>query len=171
MTDTPATEQTATAALRALQAKARAVHGGNTQPLLVVYAVESFLRRLAISDYADQMVLKGGMPMAANSIRRMTKDADLSTHGLPNGEHEVRDAVARICALDPAPLDGVTLDAATITTEVCRQLSYARKALLRDGSQGSSAFRALECPQRESGVLPGSGRGNLSARTSPDRAT
>ncbi len=32
--------------------------------------VESFLRRLAISDYADQMVLKGGMLMAANSIRR-----------------------------------------------------------------------------------------------------
>ena len=50
MTGTPATEQAATAAFKALQAKARADHGGNTQPLLVVYAVESFLRRLAISD-------------------------------------------------------------------------------------------------------------------------
>jgi hypothetical protein len=121
LTATAATEQAATAAFKALQAKARAVHGGNTQPLLVVYAVESFLRRLAISDYADQMVLKGGMLMAANSIRRMTKDADLSTHALPNGEQEVRDVVAQICALEPDPLDGVTLDAATITTEVMRE--------------------------------------------------
>lgn len=31
------------------------------------------------------MVLKGEMLMAANSIRRMTKDADLSAHGLANG--------------------------------------------------------------------------------------
>jgi hypothetical protein len=43
-------------AFRSLQAKARAEHGGNTQPLLVVYAVESFLRRLAVSDYAERMV-------------------------------------------------------------------------------------------------------------------
>ncbi|MDW5593815.1 nucleotidyl transferase AbiEii/AbiGii toxin family protein [Conexibacter stalactiti] len=121
MTGTSATEQAATAAFKALQVKARAVHGGNTQPLLVVYAVESFLRRLAISDYADQMVLKGGMLMAANSIRRMTKDADLSTHGLPNGEREMRDAVARICSLVPDPRDGVTIDAASITTEVMRE--------------------------------------------------
>jgi hypothetical protein len=33
-----------------------------------VYAVESFLRRLAISDHAEQMVLKGGMLMAAMLI-------------------------------------------------------------------------------------------------------
>lgn len=111
MTGTQTTEQAATAAFKAVQAKARAERGGNTQPLLVVYAVESFLRRLAISDYADQMVLKGGMLMAANNIRRMTKDADLATHGLPNGEQEVRDAVARICSLEPDPLDRVTIDA------------------------------------------------------------
>jgi len=65
-----------------LQAKARAEHGGNTQQLLVVYAVESFLRRLSISEYANQMVLKGGMLMTASRIRQMTKDADLSTHGI-----------------------------------------------------------------------------------------
>jgi hypothetical protein len=53
-------DQAAGEAFKALQAKARAEHGGNTQPLLVVYAVESFLRRLAMSDYAHQIVLKGG---------------------------------------------------------------------------------------------------------------
>jgi predicted nucleotidyltransferase component of viral defense system len=91
-----AVDEAAGNAFRALQAKARAEHGGNTQGLLVVYAVESFLRRLAQSDFADRMVLKGGMLMAANNIRRMTKDADLSTHGVANDQETIRDAVARI---------------------------------------------------------------------------
>ena len=50
---------------RELQTLARADYGGNTGALLVVYAVEGFLRRLAASPYATQMTLKGGMLMAA----------------------------------------------------------------------------------------------------------
>jgi hypothetical protein len=67
------------------------------------------------------MVLKVGMLMAANSIRRMTRDADFSTHGIPNGEQQVREAVTRICALEPDPLDGVVIDAASIRTEAMRE--------------------------------------------------
>jgi predicted nucleotidyltransferase component of viral defense system len=114
-------DQAAGEAFRALQAKARADHGGNTQPVLVVYAVESFLRRLSISEYADQMVLKGGMLMAASHVRQMTKDADLSTHGMTNDEESIRDVVAHICALEPDPLDGMTVDAATIRSEIMRE--------------------------------------------------
>ncbi|HET7485814.1 MAG TPA: nucleotidyl transferase AbiEii/AbiGii toxin family protein [Solirubrobacterales bacterium] len=110
MTAQAIVDQTADEAFRALQEKAGAEHGGNTQPLLVVYAVESFLRRLSISDYAHQMVLKGGMLMAVSHIRRMTKDADLSTHGMANDEESIRNVVARICALEPGPHDGVTVD-------------------------------------------------------------
>lgn len=121
MTGASAVDQAAAAAFKALQAKARADHGGNTQPLLVVYAVESFLRRLATSDYADRMALKGGMLLAANSVRRMTKDADLSTRGLPNGEPQVREAVTRICALESDPHDGVAIDPTSIRTEVMRE--------------------------------------------------
>jgi hypothetical protein len=62
---------------RALRALARTDYGGNTGALLVVYAVEGFLRRLAGSPYAANMSLEGGMLMAATSARRMTKDADL----------------------------------------------------------------------------------------------
>lgn len=69
MTTQAIVDKTAGEAFRALQAKARAEHGGNTQPLLVVYAVESFLRRLAMSDHAHQMILKGGMLMAVSHIR------------------------------------------------------------------------------------------------------
>lgn len=108
-------------AAKELRARARAEHGGNTQPLMVVYAVESFLRRLAESNYSGRMVLKGGMLMAANSIRQMTKDADLSTHGLFNDEGAVRDVVASICGLVPDPHDGVVIDPTTIRTETMRE--------------------------------------------------
>lgn len=121
MTAQALVDRTAGEAFRALQAKARAEHGGNTHPLLVVYAVESFLRRLSISDYAHQMVLKGGMLMAVSHIRRMTRDADLSTHGMANDEEHVRNVVARICALEPDPHDGVVVDMATIRTRVMRE--------------------------------------------------
>jgi predicted nucleotidyltransferase component of viral defense system len=117
-------DQTAGEAFRALQARARVEHGGNTQALLVVYAVESFLRRLSISDHAHQMVVKGGMLMAASHIRQMTKDADLSTHGMANDEESVRNVVARICALEPDPHDGVMVDMATIRTEVMHEEEY-----------------------------------------------
>ena len=121
MTDDASISQAAQAAFKALQAKARAEYGGNTQPLLVVYAVESFLRRLAASKHADSMVLKGGMLMAANSIRRMTKDADLSAHGTANDQDNVRRVVAEICALAPQPSDGVVIDPETIRVESMRE--------------------------------------------------
>ncbi len=108
-------------AFRSLQTKARTEHGGNTQPLLVVYAVESFLRRLAVSDYAERMVLKGGMLMAASGVRRMTQDADLSTHGMPNDAELVREIVAEICSLIPDPDDGIVIDLTSIRTEIMRE--------------------------------------------------
>jgi predicted nucleotidyltransferase component of viral defense system len=114
-------DQAAAAAFKALQAKARIAHGGNTQPLLVVYAVEAFLRRLATSDHAERMALKGGMLLAANDIRQFTKDADLSTHGLPGDEDNVRQLVAEICAIQPEPHDGVTIDPDTIRTNPMRE--------------------------------------------------
>lgn len=115
------TARVAADAFKALRSRARAEHGGNTQPLLVVYAVESFLRRLAMSPHADRMVLKGGMLMASSGVRRMTKDADLSTHGLPNDEASVRRVVGEISALTPAPHDGVAIDPQTISAEVMRE--------------------------------------------------
>jgi predicted nucleotidyltransferase component of viral defense system len=117
LTDEAVIAAAAKSAFKALQARARAEHGGNTQPLLIVYAVESFLRRLSASEYVDLLVLKGGMLMAANRIRRMTKDADLSTRGLANDEDDLREVVASSCALTPDPHDGVIFDATTIRTE------------------------------------------------------
>jgi hypothetical protein len=116
-----ATDRTAREVFQAIRNKARDEYNSNTHQLLVVYAVESFLRRLSISGYASQMWLKGGMLMAASQVRQMTKDADLSTHGIDNNEKEVREIVARICELEPDPHDGVAVDAATIKTEIMRE--------------------------------------------------
>jgi hypothetical protein len=121
LSDLAVIDDAAKAAFRALQKRARTEHGGNTQPLLTVYAVEAFLRRLAMSEHVQQMVLKGGMLMAAEGIRRMTKDADLSTHGVPNDMATVRRVVAEICTLEPDPHDGVVIDPATIRAEIMRE--------------------------------------------------
>jgi hypothetical protein len=111
----------AAAAFTSLRAKAGVEHAGNTQRLLVVYAVEPFLRRLALSDYSERMVLKGGMLMAASGVRRITRDADLSTHGVANDADRVREIIADICALTPEPHDGIVIDPAGIRSEVMRE--------------------------------------------------
>jgi hypothetical protein len=104
-----------------LQALARADYGGNTGALLVVYGVEGFLRRLAVSKYASQMTLKGGMLMAAISARRMTKDADLSTRGVGNEEEQVAAVVREIIATELDLDDGLEFDADSVRTEVMRE--------------------------------------------------
>lgn len=121
MIDPETAAHAATAAFKAVQARARTEHGGDTHSLLVVYAVESFLRRLSASEHAAHMVLKGGMLMAANDVRAMTRDADLCVQGMPGEQDAVRRIVAEICALEPEPPDGVVIDSATITTETMRE--------------------------------------------------
>ena len=98
------------AAFRELQRTARE-SGTNMQSLLT----------LAVSEHAQQLVLKGGMLMAAHSIRRMTRDADLSTHGVPNDETSVAELVKTISAIEPEPPDGITFDPASLRTEVMRE--------------------------------------------------
>jgi hypothetical protein len=63
---------------RQLQRIARERHGRDTQALQVLYGIEVFLRRLSLSEYREQLVLKGAMLLAVLDARRMTRDADLS---------------------------------------------------------------------------------------------
>jgi hypothetical protein len=106
---------------RELQALARADYGGNTGALLVVSGVEGFLRRLAASEYASKMTLKGGMLMAAISARRMTKDADLSTRGVGHEEEQVAAVVDEIISTEVDVNDGLEFDAESIRTEAMRE--------------------------------------------------
>lgn len=106
---------------RKLQKLARADYGGATGPLLVVYGVEGFLRRLAASGYATKMTLKGGMLMAATAARRMTKDADLSTVGIANDPDRIARVVADVVTAELPDNDGLLFDASTIRTEIMRE--------------------------------------------------
>ena len=134
-------EPSARAAFGELQRTARK-SGSNMQSLLMVYAVESFLRRLAISEYAQHLVLEGGMLMAAHSIRRMTRDADLSTHGVRNDETTVAELVNTINAIEPEPPDGITFDTASLRTEGMREDAEYRGGCRRTHIWLGPAFRS-----------------------------
>ena len=55
--------------------------GRATDELLALYALEGFLDRLSSSSRADDLVLKGGVLLAAYDTRRPTRDIDLqATH-------------------------------------------------------------------------------------------
>jgi nucleotidyltransferase AbiEii toxin of type IV toxin-antitoxin system len=106
---------------RELQKLARTDYQDATGSLLVVYSVEGFLRRLAASDFAAKMTLKGGMLMALTATRRMTKDADLSTVGIANDPEHVARIVADIATTELAGDDGLVFDIGTIRTEAMRE--------------------------------------------------
>jgi hypothetical protein len=63
--------------------------GRDMQALLVLYVLERFLARLAITEHADRFVLKGGMLLAALQARRATVDADFLATQLANDEATV----------------------------------------------------------------------------------
>lgn len=83
-----------------------------------LYALEAFLARLATSSYADQLVLKGGVPLAAFGERRATRDVDLQGEALDNGADHIRQVISHIAAqtLD----DGIVFDAEHAFAEVIR---------------------------------------------------
>ncbi len=100
-----------------LRAKAR----GDRRPvdeLLQLYVLESFLARLAESRFADQLVLKGGVLLAAFGERRPTRDVDLQAEALDNDAENIR---AVICAVAALRLDdGVVFDVDGATAAVIR---------------------------------------------------
>jgi hypothetical protein len=105
---------------RDLRRLAREHHARDTQGLQVLYAIEGFLRRLAVSEYRERLVLKGGMLLAVLDARRMTRDADLSAQGIPNDEASVARIVVEIASTTLAEPDGVVFDTESISTESMR---------------------------------------------------
>jgi Nucleotidyl transferase AbiEii toxin, Type IV TA system len=101
-----------------LQRRARA-EGRPTQELLTLYVVERWLARLALSPYAEQFVLKGGILLAAFDARRPTADVDALARNFANDEATV---VARIVAIAEQSIldDGVEYRTQTVTSRVIR---------------------------------------------------
>jgi hypothetical protein len=100
-----------------LRAKAR----GDRRPvdeLLQLYVLESFLERLAGSRFTEQLVLKGGVLLAAFGERRATRDVDLQAQALDNDPERIRAVICDIAAqhLD----DGVLFEVDGATAAVTR---------------------------------------------------
>ena len=93
--------------------------GGDVQELLTLYALEGLLARVAASRYRGDLVLKGGVLLAAFNLRRSTKDIDLQATGLADDPTTVLQRVVEIAgiALD----DGLIFDQQTITAQPIRE--------------------------------------------------
>jgi hypothetical protein len=79
----------------ALQKKARA-DGRPTDELLQLLALETFVDRMSTSPAAKDLVLKGGVLLAAYDMRRPTRDVDVSARGLSNSVQATTELVRTI---------------------------------------------------------------------------
>ncbi len=101
---TPSRDSASGRAYLDLQKRARA-EGRPAQELFQLYTLEAFLDRLSRSAYRDQLVLKGGVLLAAFGERRPTRDVDLQAQALSNDTDIVREQVAEIAEIETE--DGV----------------------------------------------------------------
>ena len=88
-------------------------HGRTSAEYLRLYALEGFLLRLEFSRHREDLILKGGVLLAAYDLRRPTADIDLAALHQPNDvEHtlqsiaaQVRFLSAQLGELDPQLLE------------------------------------------------------------------
>ncbi len=92
--------------------------GADVQELMTLYALEGLLARIALSEYRDDFVLKGGVLLAAFAARRPTKDIDLQATRLTEDPEEVAERVRVIAALEVA--DGLVFDPASVIATTIR---------------------------------------------------
>ena len=81
-----------------------------TQALLRVFMMERFLERIAVSEYRDRFILKGGMLVAAHTglDSRATKDIDTSIRMLSIQAEDIRKTLEEIAQIDIG--DGVVFE-------------------------------------------------------------
>lgn len=83
-----------------------------------IYALEGFLARLVESPYADRLILKGGVLLAALDVRRPTRDVDFQGRHVSN---DVDQMLAMVEVIASTPLDdGLVLDADAAIAETIR---------------------------------------------------
>lgn len=92
--------------------------GGDVQELMTLYALEGLLTRIALSEYRNDFVLKGGVLLAAFAARRPTKDIDLQATGVTSDPAEVVERVRLIMALEVP--DGLVFDPASVAATTIR---------------------------------------------------
>jgi hypothetical protein len=93
----------------------------NAAEYFTLYALEGLLTRLSVSDQAGNLVLKGGVLLAAFAVRRPTRDIDLAASGFPNDVTECEQRIRNIAAVPME--DGLTYDLESVQGEVIREES------------------------------------------------
>lgn len=99
MTRQPSRSDLAGSRYLALQRHARS-EGRPAGELMQRYVLEGFLRRLTCSSYADRLVLKGGLLLAAFDIRRATRDVDLLGLRINRSPQACQSIVEEIVSID-----------------------------------------------------------------------
>ena len=92
--------------------------GTDVQQLMTLYALEGLLTRIALSEYHEDFVLKGGVLLAAFAVRRPTKDIDVQATRLGDNPDEVAERVRAIAALQVA--DGLVFDPESVAATTIR---------------------------------------------------
>jgi hypothetical protein len=114
--------------------------GRATDELHQLYALEGFLSRLVVSDYADRFALKGGVLLAAFENRRPTRDVDLFARGLPNAPAEILTYIRAIAAISVD--DGLILDSDSAIAGLIRdEDDYAGVRVTMNGSLSVARLR------------------------------
>ncbi len=86
--------------------------------LLQLYVLEAFLDRLASSPFAEQLVLKGGVLLAAFEERRATRDIDLQGQAV---DGDVDSVCAMACEIASIAIDdGVVFETEMVSAEQIR---------------------------------------------------
>jgi len=119
----PTRQTTGGTAYLDLQARARR-EGRPTGELLLLYVLERFLYRLSRSDRRSQLVLKGGMLLAAFNERRPTADVDLLARSMPNDMETIAAVVRDVLAIEVD--DGVVFDVDGLRAQVIREVDRYR---------------------------------------------
>src|SRR5450756_1105712 len=124
--------------------------GRSTDELLALYAVEGFLDRLSSSPRADDLVLKGGVLLAAYDTRRPTRDIDLqATHlaGDASGRRRIWQATRT-----PSWLWSVTSRPSTRTTawSTTRAAPLPKSSGTRRSIPGCASGSSVTCHARAS---------------------
>lgn len=101
-----------------LQSLARKA-GRSTDDLTRLYALEGLLARLAVSRYAAQLVLKGGVLLAAYGTRRSTRDIDLEAREVTSELGNVLTMIREIAEITVD--DGLTYAVEAATAHAIRQ--------------------------------------------------
>lgn len=97
--------------------------GEDYNQVLTRYAGLRFLARLAVSDFAQQFVLKGATLFLvwADTLHRSTRDIDLL--GLAPADADQLRSVVRAVCVQPVDEDGVVFDADSVRVEAIREES------------------------------------------------